>query len=70
MIRLACLYCSRDDCDGIEDLAEAPGWTDIQEVQTFAESCQTYDDPADAPPGFSIFDWWTHLGTCPECQDL
>ena len=71
-IRLACSECSRDDKNPItpEQLAQCKGegWTDISEVQTFEESCRTYDNPADAPEGFDVTAWYTHLGTCPECQ--
>ena len=72
-IRLACSECSRDDKDGITpeqlDQCKAEGWTDIDEVQTFEESCRTYDDPADAPPGFDVTAWYTHLGICPDCRE-
>lgn len=67
-IRLACAYCSRDDCDGITNLKAAVGWTDIGRVQSYRQACKTYDDPSKAPAGYSIFDWWTHLGVCPDCQ--
>jgi hypothetical protein len=72
-IRLACEVCGRDDKDFItlEQLAqcEAEGWTDINEVQKFEDSCRTYDNPADAPEGYDITAWYTHLGTCPECKE-
>lgn len=70
-IRLACSVCDRDDMDGItpDQLAELllDGWEDISAYQSFEDSCRTYDHPADEPPGYSVFDWFTHLGTCPEC---
>jgi len=70
-IRLACVSCDRQDFDGITaaELQQAieAGWEDVAKVQSFAESCTTYENPADAPPGFSAFEWWTHLGTCPDC---
>lgn len=66
-IRLACQYCFRDDCDMINEIP--PGWTDVSEEQTFEQACATYDGPGETPPpGFSLFDWFTHLGTCPECK--
>jgi hypothetical protein len=70
-IRLACAFCDREDCDGIteEELAEkvAQGWMDIAQRQTYEESVKVYDDSADAPLGYSVFDWWTHVGYCPDC---
>lgn len=30
MIRLACICCDRDDCDGVSEIP--PGWTDVVEV--------------------------------------
>jgi hypothetical protein len=71
-IRLACEMCSREDMDGItvRQLKECQdmGWTGIAREQTYAESVKTYDDPADAPPGYSVLDWYTHLGICPDCH--
>lgn len=72
-VRLGCDECDRDDCDGItpERLAEvqAEGWEDVREVQSYEDSLKTYDEPGDPepPPGFCLLDWYTHLGTCPQC---
>ena len=72
-IRLTCLICGRDDKDFItpEQLEQciSEGWTDIDEVQSFEEACQTYEKSADQPPGFDILAWYTHAGICPECRD-
>ena len=72
-VRLACVYCNREDKDGItpEELEKcrAEGWTDITEVQTYEESMQTYENPDDAPQGFDVMAWHTHLGVCPDCQE-
>ncbi len=69
-IRLGCRNCDRDDMDLITAAqlraAKKAGWQDVDRVQTFAQACRTYDDPADAPPGYSVLDWWTHLGICGE----
>jgi hypothetical protein len=69
-IRLSCAYCENDH-DGITPAGLAAlkraGWADIQRMQTYNQSIKTYDDPAKAPPGYSVFDWFTHLGICPEC---
>ena len=69
-IRLACMLCDRQDFDGIspKELARAiaSGWQEVGRVQTYAEASRTYIDP---PPGYSVFDWWTHLGWCPECAE-
>jgi len=71
-IRLACSECSRDDMDGISqeqlDAAIRGGWGRVRQVQTYEESITVYDDPADAPPGYSVLDWFTHIGVCPECS--
>ncbi len=71
-IRLACEACGRDDKDFITpeqlEQCKAEGWTDINQVQSFEESCRTYDDPAEAPDGFDVTAWYTHVGTCPDCQ--
>lgn len=70
-IRLACMTCDRDDLDGITaaQLGQAikAGWRNVERVQGYRQSCKTYDNTQDEPPGFSAFDWWTHLGQCPEC---
>lgn len=52
-IRLACEHCDREDFDGTTlAQATASGWTDIEA----------------APAGLdSVIDWWSHLGTCPDC---
>jgi hypothetical protein len=72
-IRLACASCDRDEMDGITpeqlEQAKAEGWMDIEEVQSYDDSMQTYDNPDDAPPGFDVTAWHTHLGTCPDCQE-
>jgi hypothetical protein len=71
-IRLACDECDRDDMDGITYAellaAKKAGWKGVIRVQTYAQSLKTYDHPADEPPGYSILDWMTHIGDCPECE--
>ena len=71
MIRLACTECDRSDKDGIdEEQLEAcllEGWTDITFIQAYEQSLQTYE-PGEGPPGFDAMEWWTHLGTCPDCN--
>ncbi len=73
IIRLACAACDRDDMDGITperlEQAKAEGWTGIEEVQSYDDSMLTCDNPDDAPPGFDVTAWYTHLGTCPDCQE-
>jgi hypothetical protein len=72
LIRLACLNCDRSDFDGISgaELADclASGWTDIAFIQTYEQSTTAYDDPADAPAGHDVTEWYTHLGLCPDCR--
>jgi hypothetical protein len=71
-IRLACAYCSRDDYDGITEAdlerLKAEGWTNITSVQTYEESRKTYARFEDAPPGFDVTAWYTHLAVCPDCN--
>jgi len=66
-VRLACRVCDRSDCDGISKAmiqgAIASGWQDIVRVQSLAESIRS------CPPGDErLLDWYTHLGTCPDCR--
>jgi hypothetical protein len=65
LIRLACRHCDRSECDGVTEIP--PGWTDIEEVQSLEASQQpvTADEQTR-----SAFEWYTHLGTCPECQNI
>jgi len=66
--RLACDSCFREDFDGVKELPS--DWTGIREFQSLKASMSTYDelgDP-DEPPGFSVLDWQTHFGLCPDCQ--
>lgn len=73
-IRLACSACNRDDMDGVmeEDLeaAKVAGWRSVIEVQSYEDSIKTYEDEEDPPPGYSVLDWYTHIGLCPECSAL
>lgn len=56
--RVACRICLTDEMDFLESLSQAvdAGWTDI-----------FYHE---YPERKSMARWWTHLGTCPRCQDL
>jgi hypothetical protein len=71
-IRLACQDCDRQDKDPITpeqlEQCKAEGWADIDEVQSYEQSCRTYDNPDDAPAGYEVAAWYTHLGVCPECR--
>ena len=64
-IRLACFYCDSDDCDGVDEVP--PGWTEVEEFQSYAASLEEVspNDPARSP-----LDWYTHLGVCPECRTI
>ena len=64
-MRLACGSCDRDDFDFIERLPD--DWTDISEVQSYDASTQEVEFNN---AGRSPFQWYTHLGTCPECQEV
>lgn len=70
-VRLGCSECDIEEFDGInlselEDCIQS-GWENISKVQSYEESMKSYDNPEDAPPGFSVLSWWTHLGVCPGC---
>ena len=62
-IRLACSGYDTDDGDGISSIPST--WKDVTEVQSLAESRKvvTADDKTR-----SAFEWYTHLGICPQCQ--
>lgn len=59
-IRLACLFCDRDDCDGVETVPVA--WFSVAETQAYEASLQ------EACIGADPWAWYTHLGVCPDCQ--
>jgi len=63
-IRLACMYCDTDECDGVDQVPT--GWTDVEHVQSYAASLE--EIPPNAP-GRSVLEWYTHLGVCPDCRD-
>jgi hypothetical protein len=62
------MKCDRSDFDGITaaKLQQAIdcGWQDVSEVQSYEESIREIPLDVGDP---SIFDWWTHLGLCPDC---
>ena len=62
-IRLACMFCDRDDFDGICILPS--NWFAVDEVQTYEQSIREAELSSKE---VSVFDWFTHLGVCPECQ--
>lgn len=64
--RLACFHCDREDFDGVSNLPK--DWEDIGRVQTYHQAIKTYVDPSKTSPEFSVLDWFTHLGICPDCQ--
>lgn len=68
-VRLTCYECDiAYDFITEEELAELKKtWGHISEVQSFEKACKTYDKREDEPPGYSVLDWYTHLGVCPEC---
>lgn len=61
-IRLGCLFCDRNDCDGIEVIPTS--WFSVEEVQELAASLKEAGDADD------VSSWQTHLGVCPECQEI
>ena len=63
-IRLACMFCDRDDFDFVDVLPS--DWRLVDEVQSYEASLQKADlSQADV----SAFDWFTHLGVCPRCYE-
>lgn len=60
-IRLGCLFCDRDDCDGIEEIPA--DWYAVDHVQSYEDSYAEVHDRQESP-----FDWQTHIGICPECE--
>jgi hypothetical protein len=46
------------------------GWREVEEVQSYAAACKTHRTTATQPKRYSVFDWWTHLGWCPDCAHL
>ena len=62
-IRLGCGSCDRDDFDGIKRIPS--DWVDVTVVQSLKASLQEVDS---ADRSRSPFEWYTHLGTCPDCQ--
>lgn len=62
-IRLACMFCDREDFDGVGTLPS--DWFAVDEVQSYEESIREADL---SDTKISVFDWYTHLGVCPECQ--
>lgn len=65
--RLACQGCDRDDFDGVKRLPK--GWDYIRRVQSLKESLTTYDRD-EYPKGYSVLDWYTHMGICPDCREV
>lgn len=65
VIRLACQRCDTEECDGIT--AIPMDWSDVSEVQSYEDACRpvALDDPVRSP-----FEWYTHLGVCPDCRPL
>lgn len=53
-IRLACMYCDRSDCDGVYEIPA--DWLDVDALEDFQIHAHTASE------------WWTHLGTCPDCD--
>jgi hypothetical protein len=64
-IRLACLLCEREDCDGIDEIPA--DWYDVDEFQSYESSVEEIpvEDQSRSP-----LEWHTHLGVCPECAKI
>jgi len=62
-IRLACSECDTDEGDEVSSIPTT--WKDVTEVQSLAESRKTVTEDDKTR---SAFEWYTHLGICPQCQ--
>jgi hypothetical protein len=62
-IRLACIYCDTTEGDGLINIPI--NWQNVMFVQTYEQSLRevAVDEATDSP-----FQWYTHLGICPACQ--
>lgn len=72
-VRIACMSCDTEELDHVtvDALFQCieDGWIGVSYRQTYEESRATYNGAGEeAPPDFSLFDWYTHMGTCPECD--
>lgn len=69
MIRLGCEDCDTTQHDMIDVLDPFPdGWDGVRQIQTYEQSMATEPTVFDCKT-FSAFEWMTHLGVCPKCQD-
>ncbi len=71
-VRLARHECDIDEFDGITEaeLAELIAraeWQGIEESRRYEQACRTFGSDEKTPPGWSVFDWFTHIGICPGC---
>jgi hypothetical protein len=57
------MFCDREDFDGVDSLPS--DWFAVDEVQSYEESIREADL---SDMTITVFDWYTHLGVCPECQ--
>ncbi|MFO0806711.1 MAG: hypothetical protein U0791_26700 [Gemmataceae bacterium] len=66
--RLACRgMCLRDDYDGVRELPT--DWVGIEETQSLRDALSVFDDDEEGrPDGYSLLDWETHTGYCPNCK--
>ena len=64
-IRLGCQHCDRSDFDGVDKLPK--DWDDVSRVRSLKEALREVDKDDTTR---SVFDWQTHLGTCPECKAI
>ncbi len=64
-IRLGCIHCDRNDFDGVDKLPK--DWDDVSRVRSLEEALREVDEDDTTR---SVFDWQTHLGTCPECNAI
>lgn len=61
-IWLGCLFCDRNDCDGVEMIPAS--WFSVEEVQELEASLE------EAGAQGEVAYWQTHWGVCPKCQEI
>ena len=64
-IRLSCLHCDTEECDGVD--AIPADWLEMDQYQSYEQSVE--EVPIHDLTR-SVAEWYTHLGVCPECARI
>jgi hypothetical protein len=78
-VRLACIQCDTEQCDGItpeqlQQLIDTGQWQNVHQVQSYEQATRPIHPKEVQLVGScgwsepSVLDWYTHLGLCPDCQ--